>query len=187
MCGVDYSRYCLAQHHKPGQDLLWERPLNSAPRKTMGTYVGTITETEMATGGVVAWLEDGTVGSNQVVIEVNQSGTVSGSLLYMKVDNILIADYSHVSPCISSNDQVFTGNPTGFLEETSGVIVIEIQHTIIRTLTEGCSIGPDVKTIEYAYKQHFEVEIKDGVMYGTSISNIEDGHPVKAQFALKRQ
>lgn len=157
------------------------------PRATAGTYIGTITETKMATGGLLEWEQDGTVESNQVVIEISMYGFVSGSFIYMKMGNILFADYSHLEPCISSYDQIYVGNPSGYLGEPIGEIVFNIQHTIIRTLTAGCSIGPDERTIEYTYKQHFQIEIKDGVLYGTSISNIDDGHYVEAKFELKRQ
>ena len=164
-----------------------EREEDLRPRVTAGTYIGIITETEMADGGMFEWEQDGTVENNAVVIEINMFGKLSGSFVYMKVGNVLFADDSHVPPCISSYDQVFVGNPSGYLEEPTGVIVFDIQHTIIRTLTEGCSIGADVKTTEYSYKQHFQIEIKDGVLYGTSISSVEDGHPIKAKFVLDKQ
>ena len=156
------------------------------PNIPQGTYKGVITETEMASGGLEGWKEDGTVISNEIVIDVNEFGKVIGSFLYEKVGNIMIADYSHVSPCISSNDQFFIGTADDYLDSPKGVIVFEIQHTLVRTLTEGCSIGPDVKTIENTYKQHFAIEVTGTTMVGTSVSS-EDGHPVKAKFVLEMQ
>jgi hypothetical protein len=147
-----------------------------------GTYEGTITDTKMATRGLVEWEVQGSVESNEITIIVANDGTVSGSFIYVKTGNILFSDDSHGITCTDSNDQSFIGEATGQLTNNTGRIVFEIQHTIVSKLTDGCSTGPKEDTTVSDIRQHFEIEIIDGEMVGTSIPSTEDGHPVKATF-----
>ena len=95
----------------------------------------------MAAGGLVKWQEEGMVTENKVVVQIDHLGQVSGSFLCMKADNILTADYSYVSPCISSNDRAFIVKPSSNLEDLTSVIVFEIQYTLSRTLIEAAALA----------------------------------------------
>jgi hypothetical protein len=53
-----------------------------------GVWKGVITETEMADRGLMEWLEDGTVVSNEVNIIISADGVVTGSFVFKKVDNV---------------------------------------------------------------------------------------------------
>jgi hypothetical protein len=157
-----------------------------------GVWKGVITETEMADRGLMEWLEDGTVVSNEVNIIISADGVVTGSFVFEKVDNVSLKEETHIPPCISSNDQLFVGEASGELIENTGRIVFDVEQTIVRKYTKGCSIGPSEQTVVYKHRQHFEVEIVNenvtGIwMYGKSVSHLEDGHPIKAQFALRKE
>lgn len=154
-----------------------------------GRYKGKVTDTEMATRGLVEWQVQGTVENNEVVINVADDGSVTGRFLYEKLGNILVSDDgggSH-APCVDSNDQYFSGNASGKLTGSTGEIVFTIQQTIVSKLTEGCSIGPKEKSIVKDHVQHFDIRINGSEMTGTSVLSEEDGHPIKATFRLVRQ
>jgi hypothetical protein len=153
-----------------------------------GTYEGKITQTELAAGGWVEWEVDGTVESNEVIIIVARDGTVTGQLSYIKTGNVLFSDDdggSHAT-CTSSNDQAYLGEASGQLTSSTGKIVFVIQQTVISKLSEGCSIGPKEETKVSEMRQHFQIEIIQGDLFGTSIPAIDDGHPAKASFRLVR-
>ncbi len=154
-----------------------------------GSYKGKITDTEMATRGLMEWQVQGTVENNEVSIDVSDDGAVTGRFLYEKLGNIVVSDDgggSH-APCVDSNDQYFSGNASGKLTGSSGEIVFTIQQTIISKLTEGCSIGPKEKSIVKDHVQHFDIRINGSEMTGASVLSEEDGHPIKATFKLVRR
>lgn len=154
-----------------------------------GSYKGKITDTEMATRGLIEWQVQGSVENNEVSINVSDDGAVTGRFLYEKLGNIVVSDDgggSH-APCVDSNDQYFSGTASGKLTGSSGEIVFTIQQTIISKLTEGCSIGPKEKSIVKDHVQHFDIRINGSEMTGTSVLSEEDGHPIKATFKLVRR
>ncbi len=154
-----------------------------------GSYQGKITNTDMATRGLVEWKVQGTVESNEIIIHVSEDGTVTGQFSYEKTGNILISDDGGGShePCINSNDQFFKGDASGILTGNTGGIIFKIQHTIVNKFSEGCSIGPKEEITVKDFNQHFEIRITSSEMIGTSILSAEDGHPVKATFRLVKQ
>ncbi len=152
-----------------------------------GTYKGIMTDTELATGGMLGeWKVQGTVESNEIIIIIAEDGSVTGSFSYIKKGNIALSDESHGVTCTSSNDHFYVGEPTGQLTNITGRIVFEIKRTVVGYLSEGCSTGATERSTETDIKQHFEIEIKDGVMTGRNIVT-EDGNLVKGTFRLVKE
>jgi hypothetical protein len=148
------------------------------------TYTGEFIETDMGTKGLVEWKVQGAVEKNEVILQVAADGTVTGSLAYEKIGNILVSDSSG---CTDSNDQFFTGAASGQISGNTGRLVFAIQQTIVSRLSAACSIGPSEKTLVKDLRQHFEIAITGNEMVGTGIPSDQDGFPVKGTFRLVKK